>query len=209
MSEHLNDLREIRKMMEKSSRFLSLSGISGIAMGIIALASAAWAYVLKLQIFSLMDEPERGLLPKDIALYVEKVSMLAVFTLLLALITGFYFTYRKARHRADPMWNSVSKKLMLNLSIPLLAGGLLVVALLINKTYWPIPEIMLIFYGLALINASHFTYRDVYYLGLLELLLGLIALFVNGYSLLFWALGFGVLHMVYGISMYLKYDRKN
>jgi hypothetical protein len=44
-------------------------------------------------------------------------------------------------------------------------------------------------------------------LGICEIGLGLIASIYMGYGLLFWAVGFGVLHIIYGIVMYMKYER--
>jgi hypothetical protein len=66
---------------------------------------------------------------------------------------------------------------------------------------------MLIFYGLALINASKYTYNDIRYLGISELLIGLCSTLFLGYGLFFWAAGFGLAHIVYGALMYFKYDK--
>ena len=43
-NQHLETLQDIKKIMERSSRFLSLSGLSGIAAGICALAGSVIAY---------------------------------------------------------------------------------------------------------------------------------------------------------------------
>ena len=40
-----------------------------------------------------------------------------------------------------------------------------------------------------------------------EVVLGMISLSALQYGLLFWALGFGVLHIAYGTYMYLKYEK--
>ncbi|MGE5429024.1 MAG: hypothetical protein ACM3O8_14110, partial [Methylococcaceae bacterium] len=66
---------------------------------------------------------------------------------------------------------------------------------------------MLIFYGLALVNAGKFTLSEVHYLGITEIVLGLMAAVFINWGLLFWALGFGVMHIVYGMMMYYKYER--
>jgi hypothetical protein len=65
---------------------------------------------------------------------------------------------------------------------------------------------MLIFYGLALINASPNLFDEIRYLGYSEILIGLLAAAFIGYGLYFWAFGFGVLHIAYGLVMYKKYD---
>ena len=201
MTNPLNDLQEIRKMMEKSSRFLSLSGLSGVVAGIIAILASLVAYWKKTEVLAQSDELKGAVFYN----YVQFLIVLAVVTLVLALAAGVYFTWRKAK---GSIWNPVSRKLVINMAIPLLAGGAVILTLLMNRDYQIIPELTLIFYGLALISASQYTYRDVFYLGLSELILGIVALPVSGYSLLFWVLGFGVLHILYGISMHYKYDRK-
>jgi uncharacterized membrane protein HdeD (DUF308 family) len=72
---------------------------------------------------------------------------------------------------------------------------------------WLAPSATLVFYGLALINASKYTVRDVFYLGICEIVLGVLSMFLTGFTLLFWALGFGILHILYGTIMYFKYDK--
>lgn len=203
MSTALNDLQEIRKMMEKSSRFLSLSGLSGVSAGIIALLAATWAYLQKIQ---LQYDYASGAMSHGSKEYISFLIKLGSGTLILALISGLFFTFRKAKGKS--LWNKTTRNMILSLGIPLLAGGLVIISMLIHRNYRIIPELTLIFYGLALVNASQHTYRDVYFLGLLEIALGVIALFINGYSLLFWSLGFGILHIIYGISMHYKYDRR-
>ncbi|HMI66070.1 MAG TPA: hypothetical protein VK517_08550, partial [Cyclobacteriaceae bacterium] len=64
----------------------------------------------------------------------------------------------------------------------------------------------LIFYGLALINASPNLYEEIRYLGYSEILLGLLCAVLPNYGLLFWAIGFGLFHILYGAVMYKKYD---
>lgn len=207
MKQQLDDLKEIRQLMERSTKFLSLSGLSGISAGSIALIAAFVAWKIQPEKISEViydGEQYRPLLHGE---YIWSLVYLGIATLIAALAAGLFFTWRKVKQQKGKMWNKASKRLLLSLTIPMIAGGLVVFCLLINKVYWIIPELMLIFYGLTLVNAAQHTYRDVFYLGISELILGCIALFINGYSLLFWVLGFGVLHIVYGIVMHFKYER--
>lgn len=128
--------------------------------------------------------------------------------LVLALIFGVFFTIRKAKKSGQSVWNSTSKRLVISLMIPLVTGGIFCLAMFYRGILWVSFPATLIFYGLALLNASKYTVRDVEYLGICEVILGLISLFMTGYNLLVWALGFGVLHIVYGTYMYFKYDIK-
>jgi hypothetical protein len=207
MNEHLENLKEIRSLMERSSKFLSLSGLSGISAGIIALIGAYLVYAKKVSITNNSDPKgifDAALQGTDFKMFVFEV---ACFTLIGALISGIYFTVRKAKKSKEKIWNNLSKKLLINLSIPLLAGAFFSLALIQHNMLWMAASSTLIFYGLALISASNYTVRDVFYLGLLEILLGLLSVLFVGYTFLFWVLGFGVLHIFYGSSMYFKYDK--
>lgn len=206
--QQLEALQDIRQLMKQSSRFLSLSGLSGVFAGVYALVGA-WmgnqiisAYVADYWKAPRSESPYTTMLMKCILVC---ASVLAA-----SLLTAHLFSSRKARKNNETLFNHIALKLVINLMIPLLAGGVFCLAMLFHGEGYVIfvcPG-MLIFYGLALINASKYTLHDVRYLGLLQLLLGLICLFFPGYGLLYWAIGFGLLHIVYGSIMWFKYDRK-
>lgn len=200
--QHLNDLREIRSMMERSSRFISLSGLSGIFAGIFALcgAAAAWWYLKMDRDFPydpVMDESFDFL----VFFFVDAASVL-----ILAVGFAIFFTTRQARKKGQKILDRTSLRMMANMAIPLITGGFFCLALLYYAPALVAPS-MLIFYGLALINGSKYTLNDIRYLGISEILLGLINLVFIGYGLLFWALGFGILHILYGTIMYFKYEK--
>lgn len=203
---HLDSLKDIKNIMERSSRFITLSGKSGIAAGIIGLASAFAAHTIISKYYN--NYNQSGICSvtdfRDLEL---KLFLLGLVTLGLAFAAGLYFTWQKAKQDGIAMWNASSKRLVVNLCLPLLTGGIFIVGMLANGEWLFIGPACLIFYGLALINGSKYTYDDIRYLGLLEILLGSINLFYIGYGLYFWAVGFGVLHIVYGAIMWNKYDR--
>lgn len=196
------DLQHIRQMMERSSRFISLSGLSGVVAGVIALIGAACAYyLLKRNGIDFTDnvytlEPENLLL---------KMFLLATIILITAISFGIWFTVRKSKKQGLAIWTNATKQLLINLFGPLLTGGVFCLALLYHGNIAYVAPATLVFYGLALVNASKYTYSDIQYLGYCEVFLGLVAMFLVGYGLIFWSLGFGVLHIVYGIVMYQKY----
>jgi hypothetical protein len=207
--EQLEALAEIRSIMERSSRFISLSGLSGVAAGLWALlgAAAAFAY-LGIQPFAepryyyLVEGSGRwGLSPTAFFL------LDGALVLLLALGSGIYFTTRKARRRGLPIWDALTRRLLWNLAIPLAAGGLFCLAMLRMGSIGLVAPATLVFYGLALINASKYTLPDIRYLGLTEVGLGVVAAFLPGHGLEVWAVGFGLLHILYGGAMYFKYER--
>lgn len=195
--EHLQDLREIRNIMEKSSRFISLSGLSGIFAGIFALLGAAAAYIY-LKDYKYSREANSDFL---IFFFLD-----AGLVLILALASGIFFTVRQAKRKGQKIWDKTSKRLIFNMAIPLITGGLFCLALI--KTA---PELIapatLIFYGLAVLNGSKFTLDDIRYLGYCEIVLGLTCILFPYRGLYFWAAGFGLLHIIYGAAMYFKYEK--
>jgi hypothetical protein len=203
--EQLNALSDIRNMMDRSSRFISLSGLSGVFAGIIALIAAYMAN----QELNKYTEGGYGY-GIDADLNIEfKLLKIAISVLLIALAGGLLFTYRQSVRKKLPFWDKTAKNLLINLAIPLAAGGMFIIALLFNhpNAVGLIAPSCLLFYGLALINASKYTYSDIRFLGICEVILGLIAMFNIGFGLYFWAAGFGILHIIYGLIMYFKYER--
>jgi len=203
--EQLNALKDIRNMMDRSSRFISLSGLSGIFAGITALAGAYLAH----QEINNYHNGHYGYgvsSDMDIEFNLLKIGLSVLVT---AIIGGLLLTFRQSRKNNLPIWDKTAKNLLINLAIPLVSGGLFILSLLLVHpgTYGLIAPSCLLFYGLALINASKYTYTDIRFLGLCEVVLGLISMFNIGYGLYFWAIGFGFLHILYGTVMYFKYER--
>jgi hypothetical protein len=189
----LRDISQIRSMMESATKFLSLSSLSGISAGLIALAGA-W----------IAD----WILEKGGESTLQWMVLLALAVLLLTVGTSLVFSRRMAKKKGLPFWNGTARRLVLAMTFPLGAGGAFCIVLLAHGLYLFIPGAMLIFYGLALVSGATFTLGEVRYLGLLEILLGIAAGFWPEHGLLLWAVGFGVLHIVYGTVMYFKYERK-
>ena len=199
----LEALHEIRDLMNKSSRFISLSGLSGVFAGIFALLGAAVAFwYLGLSFY----EPTNYAYIKDAKSFVIFFFTDALSVLTASILSSIYFTTRKAKRKGLPQWDNTAKRMLINLLIPLAAGGLFCLALLLHGAVLLVAPATLVFYGLALLNASKYTLHDLHYLALLEISLGIIASFFSGYGLLFWAIGFGVLHIIYGWFMYHKYE---
>ena len=203
----LEDLQHIKKMMERSSRFISLSGLSGIAAGVCALVGA-WFASQKIncwvkgdcQLSHLIDAGGRQLL--------NELFRIATLTFVAAFALAFLFTFLRSKKNSMPMWGNATMRLLWNTAIPLMAGAIFLFRMMQMGQFDLIAPGCLIFYGLALINGSKYTLGEVKYLGYGILLLGIINLWYVGYGLHFWAMGFGVLHIVYGIVMWNKYERK-
>jgi len=202
-----DDLQAIRDIMERSSKFLSLSGLSGVFAGICALvgAAVAWFFILE-QGQVRYDEYLRSLgkaSTSDIRMY---LALDAALVLVTAALGAIYFSLRKAMKAGQPFWNSATRRLIVHLMIPLLAGGAFVLILAFRNNTELVAPAMLIFYGLALVNAGKFTFGEIHCLGLTEIALGILAGIFTGYGLLLWAVGFGLMHIVYGTVMYYRYE---
>jgi hypothetical protein len=212
-NEHLESLKEIRAIMEKSSQFLSLSGLSGVFIGLTALLGAVSIYLFKYDFFfgryynGGVFVDEELLSGKEYLDFLVFSSITGIVVLILAITFGIIFTARNASKKGLPLWGSSARRMLINLFLPLVAGGLFCVALIYHRLIYLIAPATLIFYGLALVNAGKYTLKDIRYLGIIEIVLGILATFLVGYGLIFWSLGFGVLHIAYGLTMYWKYER--
>jgi hypothetical protein len=200
--DYARDITEIRSMMERSSKFLSLSGLAGIMAGVYALAGAFVAYqVLE---FNPDDLTFTGTTTEST---LWKVVGVALAVLILSLGTATYLSWRKAIKSGEKFYNATTRRVINAMAVPLVTGGLLILALLLKGLIGLMAPLSLLFYGLALYNTSKFTYEEVKTMGLIEIGLGLISTFYVGYGLLCWALGFGVVHIIYGIYLHYKYER--
>ncbi|WP_179352694.1 hypothetical protein [Winogradskyella vidalii] len=198
--DYLKDITEIKNLMNKSSRFISLSGLSGIMAGIYALIGAGTT-------FWLVTNYSSGTLRLDGWVF-RTVLFILFMVAFLSVVTGIFLTTRKAKKNGEKIWDTSSKRLIINFLIPLIAGGLYVLIILSHGKFGQTGGLMLIFYGLALINASKYSIGDIKYLGFIQITLGLIAALYPGLGFWLWVIGFGLMHIVYGIWMYIKYDRK-
>jgi len=200
MEKQLEDIKAIREMMEKSSKFLSLSGFSGILAGVTATVGAtfAWLYLLR--------NPEATNFNR-----MQELTILltdAIVVLGLSVSFALYFSWKKAKKNNMKLINKTTLKTIYNLGIPLLAGGIFSVICLWRGDVEIVASVTLIFYGLGLINASKYTFEEIHYLGITEVILGIGAAIFLSHGLLFWTIGFGICHIVYGAILYKKYDLK-
>ena len=210
-NQYLESIHEIRSIMERSSKFMSLSGLSGVAAGITALISGTIAFIYLGSPFSnnfAFDSIyERGSLPDE---YIRFFLILATATMFVAIALAYIFTRRNAKKKNLPIWDKTAKLVTINMAIPLVTGGLFALALVFRfEMYGLVAPTTLIFYGLALINVSKYTVSQTHWLGMAEIAIGLFALLFYGYGLLFWMLGFGIFHIIYGIILYYNFERRN
>ena len=213
--EYLKDISEIKNLMNKSSRFISLSGLSGILAGIYAIVGATYAYSITLELSpdyshgdiilgKIIDE--NGFLLIDSHLFGIIVYVIILITIL-SVGTGIFLTWKKSKKNGDAFWGSSSKRLLINFLIPLFAGGLFILFNLSSLNIGQISSLMLLFYGVSLLNASKFTLGDIKYLGFTEIILGLVCALLPSFGFWLLVIGFGLMHIVYGSLMYFKEEK--
>jgi hypothetical protein len=204
IQEYEKDIASIRTMMERSAKFISLSGLSGVLAGVYALIGAFVAYYIvhypvspfKYRIYSI-QEPGTLL----------KLIVVACLVLIGSIVTALWLSKQKAKKQGVNLWGPASRTILGNVTIPLVVGGMFVLIMLYTGHFGLAAPACLIFYGIALIQGSSNTFDEIRYLGFCEIFLGLVSAAYPGYGLIFWALGFGVLHIIYGAIMYNKYDK--
>ncbi len=202
-SKYLEDISEIKNIMNRSSRFISLSGMSGILAGMFALVGAYLAYMI------VYESPNPNVIGSDIILSTEQIfdlTILGISVMILALISGVLLSMRKAKKNGEKIWDTSSQRLIINFLIPLSTGAIVCLIMIQKGLIIYVAPLTLLFYGLSCVHASKYTIGGVRYLGITIILIGLIATYFTGYGLLFWAIGFGLCHIIYGALMYFKYE---
>lgn len=202
--DYSQDLASIRNLMERSVKVISLSGLSGVLAGIYAILGAIGAYYIVHYPISPLNYRIYSIQNPDTLFKLLGLAMVVLFA---SILTGILLSARKAKKINQKLWNNTSKKLVINMAIPLVTGGLFILIMLYNGHFGLAAPACLIFYGLALLQASGNTFEEVRYLGYTEIIIGLISALLPGYGLVFWTIGFGLMHIVYGSAMYFKYDR--
>lgn len=197
------EIASIRNLMEKSSKFISISGISSVLIGTYALLGAAYAYYEVYGFDSQIGYRDHYV---NEPLLIIKLLTTAVLVLVASIFTGVFMATKKAKANRQSIWNTTSRALLFAMAVPLCTGGLFAIIAIFKENYAVVASILLIFYGLALTAGSHYTFSEIKGLGILEIVLGLLALLFPGNGIVFWALGFGVLHIIYGIIVHKKYE---
>ena len=199
-----DELAEIKSMMERSTRFLSLSGFSGILAGIYALAAAAMSWYWIYFPNSSWSDGRESFSFRDL---LNRMLMLGLGTLIAAVGSAYFLSKKKGAGKAQPFWSPASKRFLQSLFLPVALGGFFCFALLHERAFELIPAAMLLFYGIGLVQSAQFALGEIRNLGFTQLVLGLVAAFFPDFGLFCWALGFGVFHLIYGTLMYYRHER--
>ncbi len=199
-SHQLSTLREIKQIMDQSSRFTPVSGWSGIAAGVCAIIGASIAQYY-------LSTPGSAFSENDNT-FIITLIWIALITFASAFLLAVYFTYKRSTRLQTTVWSTTAKRALFNVAIPMVVGGIFILKLIELQQYSLVTATSLIFYGLALINGGKYSLAEIKQLGYLQILLGIANCWLPQFGLLLWALGFGVLHIIYGVLVLMKYEKK-
>jgi hypothetical protein len=175
----MKDLRFIRQTMERAGSFTAISGWGEVAIGATALV-AAW-------LGSVQAQPGGWLLVWSLEA-------------MLALAIGGWAVIRKAREARLPLLWGPGRKMALSMMPPLVAGAFLTAVLYEAGVLAPLPGMWLLLYGAGIVAAGSYSVRTVPAMGLCFMGLGTFALLApTGWGNVLMALGFGGLHIFFGI----------
>ena len=199
----LRDIAEIRSIMERSTKFISLSGFSGIGAGTVALVGAWMAgSLLRTDGIAITSSVTSADLQPATRL---GLLLLGLAILVCALGVAWFFSRRVMQRHAEPVHGPVMRHLVLSLAVPVLVGAIMTLLLFFHAPLWTIVPSMLLFYGLGIFGAGSFTFGEIRTLGMIEILLGLLAALLPEHGLVLWATGFGGVHILYGVLLFRKY----
>jgi hypothetical protein len=177
-------LRYIRETMENAAEFTAVPGWGGLAMGISALAAAYLASRLA---------PGRWL----------AVWLIEVFV---AVCIAAPAAATKARRANSSLFTGPGRKFVLSFAPPIIVGGLLTLSAWHSGSLGSLPGVWLLLYGTAVVTGGAFSVRAVPIMGMCLMSLGAAALFAPAnWGNLFMAAGFGLVQMVFGIWIALRY----
>ena len=200
-------------MMDRSSRFISLSGLSGIAAGLCGLAGAwaiqRWFSALPLEVqnsfFNAGNSNQPGASLSGAA--TSQLLQISLVTFIAAVIVAFLFTWLRSKKNNTPLWGGATRRLLWATLIPIVAGAIFLYKTMQGGAYFLLAPGCLVFYGLSLLQGGRYTVSEVKYLGITMMGCGIICLFFPEKGVALWAFGFGVLHIVYGALMWWRYER--
>lgn len=178
-------LRFIHATMERAAGFSAVPGWGGVMMGLTALLAAGVAHPLR---------------------FTEMWLKVWLAAAVVATAIGLAAIVLKARRSGMPLAGPAGRKFALALSPAIGAGAILTFVLYRNGSIRDLPGCWLLLYGTAVTSGGALSVRVVPMLGLSLMALGVAALAAPAvWGDAFLALGFGVLHIVFGIVIARRY----
>jgi hypothetical protein len=174
----MENLRYIRRTMEHASSFTAVPGKGQVAMGASAVVAALIA----------SRQPDGD-------------HWLAVWLIeaLIGVALGVSFMAIKARGAGQPLLSGPGGRFLFSFTLPVLAAAALSVPLARAGLHAALPGLWLLLYGVAIAVGGVVSIPIVPVLGACFMALGVAGLFVRIAPDMLMALGFGALHIGFGI----------
>jgi hypothetical protein len=188
MREHaLDNIRFIREAMERAGSFTSIPGWGGVGVGVTAIAAAFIA---------------QQFLGRSLRMWLATWLAEAV----VAAVIGFGTMAIKARRSEAPFMSGAAKRFFVSYFAPLVAGAVVTFALVRVESYSAIPSTWLLLYGTAFVSSGAFSIRVIPMMGIAFMLIGALAALVPlGASNILLGVGFGGLHIIFGLIIARSY----
>lgn len=181
----IDNLQFIRETMERSAVFTSVPGYGGALMGATAMGAAIIAY-----------NQSR----------VENWLIVWLVEAVLAFAIGLFALWQKAKNSNVSLASVPARKFASAFAPPIIAG-IILTALFYYRGFYPfLPCVWLTLYGTAVVTGGAFSVRIVPIVGWIFVAFGAVAAFApSSWGNLLMALGFGVLHIVFGLIVARRY----
>ena len=193
------ELKVIRRLMERPVQYSTMSGLSGILAGCAALAGVAADWTVS------RSHPPLESVKISIALWAGVFGV--------AFTAAVVLTRLRERRRGMPFWSDVKRRILLTIGPPFVVCVGLTAAIVYRwwaqqgpNMWGMIPAVWMVCYGLALWQVGLFSPVEVRVLGVAFLASGIVAA-ASLHTHPYWALGvtFGGFHIVYGTVVWLRH----
>ncbi len=205
-------LSDIRNMMERSQKVLFLEGTAGIVVAVWALLGAvAVSLVLYGTVSPLWGATVNPIRQPDWDTFLI-VAIICASVFCAAFMTVWLMSkHRASREGLDFSFDAGTRRLLGNFFTAMVTGGLVCLTPIFNDLWNLIPGFMLVFYGLAVVLISPIAFKIsiTKYLGYAEIVIGVAALAFSSFGMMFWTIGFCILHLIWGIWFKIWFDRKH
>jgi hypothetical protein len=186
--------------MQQNINPFSLKRYSGILIGLYGLA-----VVYLINILTSGEQSGIELVSQLPLLFLQiGVTVIALVFIVISLVTLWIRAKRTVRKNDQKLWSIFTRKIRWQTLISLLII-LIIIIMISNIGYFSLTTpLSLFFYGLFLLNLSRFSSIGLRYLSLAEIILAITSYFIYDKEIIFLALGFGFLPILYGIATFIK-----
>jgi len=181
----MDNLQFIRETMERSAVFTSVPGYGGALMGATAVGAAIIAH-------------SQPLITNWLIVWLVEAA--------LAFSIGFFALWQKSKNSGESLASVPAKKFALAFAPPIVAGIILTALFYYRGFFEFLPCAWLTLYGTAVVTGGAYSVKIVPTVGWIFVALGAVAAFAPARAgNLLMALGFGVLHIVFGSIVARRY----